>query len=200
MDAGGVEEGGVDGWLCAIEQTAAADGEDLAHAVGAVIDVVGIGPGSPNGVTFDDFDNDAVVGDGEEMVTIGFAAEALLPDAPEHPLMTEGGEVGAYFLLVLGFLEASCCITAFGCEHVALDCQGIVASPAPFAAEIEKLDAFPLVAEAGEGVACGLIAEVQIDAVARVVGAGVGEQAQVAGVEVGELGDGGLGDGDVVEG
>ena len=200
MDAGGVEEGGVEGWLCAIEQTAAADGEDLAHAVGAVIDAVGIGPGCPNGVSFDDFDNDAVVGDGEEMVAIGFAAEALLPDAPEHPLMTEGGEVGAFFFEVLGFLETTCCITAFGCEHVALYCYSVVACPAPFAAEIEELDVFPLVTETGEGVAHGLVAEVQIDAVAGVVRAGIGEQAEMAGVEVGGLGDGGLGDGGVVEG
>lgn len=170
--------------MCTIEQTAAADGEDLAHSVGTVIDAVGIGPGGPNGVTFDDFDDDAIVGDGEQMVAIGFTAQALLPDAPEHPLMTEGREVGAYTFEVLGFLEATCCITAFGCEHVALDCQGVVACPAPFAAEIEELDAFPLVAEAGEGVACGLIAEVQLDAVARVVRAGIGEQTEVAGVEV----------------
>ena len=183
MDAGGIEQVGVDVWLCAIEQTAAADGEDLAHTVGSVIDAVGIGPGGPNGVAFDDFDDDAIVGDGEEMVAIGFAAQAFLPNAPEHPLMTEGGEVGAYSFDVLGLLEATCCITAFGCEHVALDCQGIIASPAPFATEIEELDAFPLVAEAGEGVACGLIAEVQFDAVARVVRAGIGEQAEVAGVE-----------------
>ena len=183
MDAGGIEQVGVDVWLCAIEQTAAADGEDLAHAVGSVIDAVGIGPGCPNGVAFDDFDDDAIVGDGEQMVAIGFAAQAFLPNTPEHPLMTEGREVGAYSFEVLGLFEATCCITAFGCEHVALDCQGIVASPAPFATEIEELDAFPLVAEAGEGVACGLIAEVQIDAIARVVRAGIGEQAQVAGVE-----------------
>ena len=200
MDAYGIEQVGVDVWLCAIEQTAAADGEDLAHAVGAVIDAVGIGPGCPNGVSFDDFDDDTIVGDGEEMVTIGFAAQALLPNTPEHPLMTEGGEVGTYLLLVLGFLEATCCITAFGCEYIALDCQGIVASPTPFATEIEELDAFPLVAEAGEGVACGLIAEVQFDAVAGVVRAGIGEQAEVAGVEECGLGDGGLGDGGVVEG
>ena len=189
MDAGGVEEGGVDGWLCAIEQTAAADGEDLAHAVGAVIDAVGIGPGGPNGVAFDDFDDDAVVGDGEEMVAIGFAAEALLPDTPEHPLMTEGVEVGAYLFEVLGFLESTCCITAFGCEHVALYCQGIVASPAPFAAEIEELDVFPLVTETGEGVAHGLVAEVQIDAVAGVMGSGVGQQGQFARVEACRLCD-----------
>ena len=74
MDVGSVEEGGVDGWLCAIEQTAAADGKDLAHTVGSVIDAVGIGPGCPNGVAFDDFDDDAIVGDGEQMVAIGFAA------------------------------------------------------------------------------------------------------------------------------
>ena len=183
MDAGGIEQVGVDVWLCAIEQTASADGEDLAHTVGSVIDAVGIGPGCPNGVAFDDFDDDAIVGDGEQMVAIGFAAQALLPDAPEHPLMTEGREVGAYSFGVLGLFEATCCITAFGCEHVALDCQGIIASPAPFATEIEELDVFPLVAKAGEGVACGLIAEVQFDAVARVVRAGIGEQAQVAGVE-----------------
>ncbi len=183
MDAGGIEQVGVDVWLCAIEQTAAADGEDLAHAVGAVIDAVGIGPGGPNGVAFDDFDDDAIVGDGEQMVAIGFATQALLPNTPEHPLMTEGGEVGTYSFEVLGLFEATCRITAFGCEHVALDCQGIIASPAPFATEIEELDAFPLVAEAGEGVACGLIAEVQFDAIARVVRAGIGEQAEVAGVE-----------------
>ena len=183
MDAGGIEQVGVDVWLCAIEQTAAADGEDLAHTIGTVIYAVGIGPGCPNGVAFDDFDDDAIVGDGEQMVAIGFAAQALLPNTPEHPLMTEGREVGAYSFEVLGLLEATCCITAFGCEHVALYCQGIIASPAPFATEIEELDAFPLVAEAGEGVACGLIAEVQIDAIARVVRAGIGEQAEVAGVE-----------------
>ena len=183
MDACGIEQVGVDVWLCAIEQTATADCEDLAHAVGTVIDAAGIGPGCPNGVAFDDFDDDAIVGDGEKMVAIGFAAQALLPNAPEHPLMTEGGEVGAYLLLVLGFLEATCCITAFGCEKVALDCQGIVASPAPFAAEIEELDVFPLVAETGEGVAHGLVAEVQFDAVASVVGSGVGEQMQFVRVE-----------------
>ena len=183
MDAGGIEQVGVDVWLCAIEQTAAADGEDLAHTVGSVIDAVGIGPGCPNGVAFDDFDDDAIVGDGEQMVAIGFAAQALLPNTPEHPLMTEGREVGAYSFEVLGLLEATCCITAFGCEHVALYCQGIIASPAPFATEIEELDAFPLVAEAGEGVAHGLIAEVQFDTVAGVVGSGVGEQMQFARVE-----------------
>ena len=169
--------------MCAFEQTAAADGEDLAHAVGTVIDAVGIGPGGPNGVAFDDFDDDAIVGDGEQMVAIGFVAQAFLPDAPEHPLMAEGGEVGTYFLEVLGFLEATCCITAFGCEHVALYFQYIVASPAPFAAEIEELDAFSLVAETGEGIAHGLIAEVQFDAVARVVGAGIGQQVQFARVK-----------------
>ena len=189
MDACGIEQVGVDVWLCAIEQTAAADCEDLAHAVGAVIDAVGIGPGGPNGVAFDDFDDDTIVGDGEEMVAIGFAAQAFLPNTPEHPLMTERREVGAYSFEVLGLLEATCCITAFGCEYVALDCQGIVASPTPFATEIEELDVFPIVAEAGEGVACGLIAEVQFDAVARVVGTGVGEQMQFARVEACRLCD-----------
>ena len=189
MDACGIEQVGVDVWLCAIEQTAAADGEDLAHAVGAVIDTVGIGPGCPNGVAFDDFDDDTIVGDGEEMVAIGFAAQAFLPNAPEHPLMTESGEVGAYLLRVLCFLEATCCITAFGCEYIALDCQGIVASPTPFATEIEELDVFPIVAEAGEGVAHGLIAEVQIDAVAGVMGSGVGQQGQFARVEAYRLCD-----------
>ena len=183
MDVGSVEEGGVDGWLCAIEQTAAADGEDLAHTVGTVIDTVSIGPGGPNGVVLDDFDDDAIVGQGEQMVAIGFAAQALLPNAPEHPLMTEGREVGAYLLGVLGFLEATRCITAFGGEQVALYCQGIVAGPAPLTAEVEELDAFPLIAEAGEGEAYGLIAEVQLYAVARVVGTGVGEQTEVARVE-----------------
>jgi hypothetical protein len=31
-------------------------------------------------------------------------SEALLPDAPEHPLMTKGREVGADLFLVPGFL------------------------------------------------------------------------------------------------
>ena len=118
VDARGVEEGGIYVWCGAVEEMAAADGEDLAHTVGTVIDAVGIGPGGPNGVAFDDFDDDAIVGDGEQMVAIGFAAQAFLPNTPEHPLMTEGGEVGAYLLLVLGFLEATRCIPAFGCEHV----------------------------------------------------------------------------------
>ena len=183
MDACGIEQMGVNLWLCVIEQTAATDGEDLAHAVGTMIDAVGIGPGSPNGVAFDDFDDDAIVGYGEQMVAIGFVAQTLLPNAPEHPLMTEGREVGTYLLGVLGSLEAACCITAFGCEHIVLYCQGIVTCPTPFAAEIEELDAFPLVAETGEGVAHGLIAEVQFDAVARVVGSGVGQQVQFARVE-----------------
>ena len=186
--------------MCTIEKTAAADGEDLAHTVGTVIDAVVIGPGCPNGVAFDDFDNDAAVGDGEEMVAIGFAAEALLPNAPEHPLMTEGREVGAYSFGVLGFLEATCCITAFGCEHVALYCQSLVACPAPFAAEIEELDAFPLVTETGEGVTHGLIAEVQFDAVARVVGSEVGEQVQFARIEACRLCDVSFGDEGVVAG
>lgn len=200
MDACGIEQVGVDVWLCAIEQTAATDGEDLAHTVGAVIDAVGIGPGCPNWVAFDDFDDDTAVGDGEQMVAIGFVALAFLPNAPEHPLMTEGREVGTYSFGVLGFLEATCCITAFGCEHVALYCQGLVACPAPFAAEIEELDVFPLVAETGEGVAHGLIAEVQFDAVVRVVGSGVGEQMQFARVETYRLCDVCFGDEGVVAG
>lgn len=183
MDGGGIEQVGVDVGVSAVEKTAAADGKDLAHTIGSVIDTVGIGPGGPNGVALDDFDDDAIVGQGEQMVAIGFAAQALLPNAPEHPLMTEGREVGAYLLGILGFLEATCCITAFGGEQVALYCQGIVTVPAPLAAEVEELDAFPLIAEAGEGEAYGLIAEVQLDAVARVVGTGVGEQTEVARVE-----------------
>ena len=114
--------------------------------------------------------------------------------------MTKGREVGAYLFLVPGFLEATRCITAFGCEHVALYRQGIVAVPTPFAAEIEKLDVFPLLAKAGEGIALGLVAEVQFDAVARVVGPGIGQQTQFMGVDACRLRNVAFGDRRVVEG
>ena len=78
--------------------------------------------------------------------------------------------------------------------------QGIVAVPTPFAAEIEELDVFPLLAQAGEGIALGLVAEVQFDAVARVVGPGISQQAQFLGGEACRLRNVAFGDSRVVEG
>ena len=82
-----VEEGCIDFWGSAFLETASADGDNLAHAVSSVVDAVVIKPCSPDLVSLDCFNDDAVIRHREQMLAVILVSEALLPDAPEHPLV-----------------------------------------------------------------------------------------------------------------
>ena len=95
-----VEEDCIDFWGRAFLETSAADSENLAHTVGSVVDAVVIRPSSPDSVSSDYFNDDAVIRYREQMLAVILVSEALLPDAPEHPLVTEGLVIGTATFLV----------------------------------------------------------------------------------------------------
>lgn len=95
-----VEEGCIDGRGSAFLETASADGENLSHAVSSVVDAVVIRPCSPDSVSSDYFNDDAVIRHREQMLAVILVSEALLPDAPEHPLVTESLVIGTATFLV----------------------------------------------------------------------------------------------------
>lgn len=95
VDVGVVEELAVDGRLGASYEMAAAESEDLAHGVAAADDALGVWVGGPDGIVLDELHDGAAVGNAAEKTVKGLAGEALLPDAPKHPVVTETGEVGA---------------------------------------------------------------------------------------------------------
>ena len=70
VDTFAVEEGCIDGWGSAFLETTAADSENLAHAVGSVVDAVVIRPSSPDFVSLDYFYDDAVIWHGEQMFAV----------------------------------------------------------------------------------------------------------------------------------
>ena len=94
IDAFAIKQIGIDGGGSAFLETSAADSENLAHAVGSVVDAVVIRPSSPDSVSLDYFNDDTIFWHGEQMLVECLVSEALLPDAPEHPLVTEGLVVG----------------------------------------------------------------------------------------------------------
>ena len=100
VDAFAVEEGCIYVWGCAFLETTAADGENLTHTVGTVVNAVVIRPCRPDFVSLDYFNDDAVIRQGEQMVAVSLVSEALLPDAPEHPLVTESLVVATATFLV----------------------------------------------------------------------------------------------------
>lgn len=91
MDAGTIEEGGIDAGSSALNEAAATDGEALAYGIATVQQAPLIGPGGPDGILLDTFHDNHVLRKGEEMPAKILTAQALLPDAPEHPV-----EVAAY--------------------------------------------------------------------------------------------------------
>lgn len=147
-------------WLRAFYEATAADGEYLAYGISSLDDALFVGVGCPNGVSLDELYDDSVVGNGEEVLTEGFAVKALLPDAPEHPVEAEGGEVGTDVLLVLCLLVTLCSIATCGCKDIPLDVEVLGGAEAPFAQEVEVLGGLPRVSEDGVGEARGHVAEV----------------------------------------
>jgi hypothetical protein len=100
IDAFAIKQVSIDGRGRAFLETSAADSENLAHTVGSVVDAVVIRPSSPDFVSLNYFNNDAVIWHGEQMFAVCLVSEALLPDAPEHPLVTEGLVIGTATFLV----------------------------------------------------------------------------------------------------
>ena len=100
IDAFAIKQIGIDSGGSAFLETSAADSENLAHAVGSVVYAVVIRPSSPDFISLDYFNDDAIFWHGEQMLAVCLVSEALLPDAPEHPLVTEGLVIGTATFLV----------------------------------------------------------------------------------------------------
>ena len=136
---------GVDGGLLALLEALATVGENLAYSVCSVETAcVGVFLCCPNEVSFYDLDYDGVVGHGEQVLAELLAAEALLPNAPQHPLMAEGGEVRTNLLLVLRLLVALSCVSACCTNHIFLYLNVFCFFFAPLAAEVEMFCRPPL--------------------------------------------------------
>ena len=131
-----VEEGRIVFWGSAFLETSAADGENLAHAVSSVVDAVVIRPCSPDSVSSDYFNDDAVIRHREQMLAVILVSEALLPDAPEHPLVTKGLVVGTATFPVFCTLVCCCCISAPCGKYIFLYSLRVFTFPTPLSAEI----------------------------------------------------------------
>ena len=103
VDARGVEEGGIYVWCGAVEEMAAADGEDLAHGIASVENATLIGLGCPHQVILLDLDDDNIVGNALQQCCKILIQQTLLPDAPQHPLQPERGKVVADVCSIIGF-------------------------------------------------------------------------------------------------
>lgn len=101
VDVRGIEKVVVDARLGAFCEATAADGEALTYCISSSEDALFIRVGCPDWVVLNNFYYDSVLRNREKVIAEVFAVQALLPDAPEHPVETEGGEVGADLLLVL---------------------------------------------------------------------------------------------------
>lgn len=164
-----------------LNKAATADGKDLADGVCAFKKTgLWVGIGSPDLVFWYYFDDDGVIGHGEEMLAEVAVSKALLSDTPEHPLVTEGLEIFAYLAIVLRLLVSFGCPAAGTGLDVFVDGLELVAGQAPLTHQVEVFDRTEVMTEAVEGEATSLVAEVNLATFADIVRLAVSDDTKLA--------------------